>query len=137
MPPSAKYGMPPPSGYGMPAPPPSYMAIALTPSPGLRIFLLVVLSIAGFLTGLASLFGVLGVAGGANSTGDILFFAAFVVLFAVSLLALVGAAIRARWSRWAAIAAGIALSLTCLGLVLGIPILIAAARAPDLAKHRA
>jgi len=32
----------------------------------------------------------------------------------------------------AAIIAGIAISLTCIGLILGIPILVAAVRAPDL-----
>ncbi|MDQ6720635.1 MAG: hypothetical protein M3003_07560 [Candidatus Dormibacteraeota bacterium] len=111
---------------------PSSLQIALTPSPGLRIFLLLVLGIAGFLTGGLTLFGVLGVAGGANSSGDIVFFGAIVLLFAIVLLALVGVAIRARWARLAAIIAGIAISLTCIGLILGIPILIAAARAPDL-----
>ena len=119
-------------GYWMPPPVPSSLQIALTPSPGLRIFLLLVLGIAGFLTGGLSLFGVLGVAGGANSSGDIVFFGATAFLFAIVLLALVGVAIRARWARLAAIIAGIAISLTCIGLILGIPILVAAARAPDL-----
>jgi hypothetical protein len=96
--------------------------------------LLLVLAIAGFLTGCLSLFGVLGVAGGANSSGDIAFFGAIVLLFAIVLLALVGVIIRARWARVAAIVAGIAISLTCVGLILGIPILVAAARVPDL--HR-
>jgi hypothetical protein len=116
----------------MPPPVPSSLQIALTPSPGLRIFLLLVLGIAGFLTGGLSLFGVLGVGGGANSSGDIVFFGAIVLLFALVLLALAGVAIRARWARLAAIIAGIAISLTCVGLILGIPILVAAARAPDL-----
>jgi hypothetical protein len=54
----------------------------------------------------------------------------FIVLFALSLAATIGVAARSRWARIVAIAAGIAISLTCLGLVLGIPILVAAARAP-------
>src|ERR1700730_1640796 len=90
---------PPPVGYGLPPPVPGYAAIALTPSPGLRIFLLVVLSIAAMITGAFSLFGLLGVTGGANSTGDIVLFAVFVALFGIVAGALVGVAIRARWSR--------------------------------------
>jgi hypothetical protein len=132
-PPAPTYWTPPP-GYAMQPnfqmPPP----IDLRPSPGLRIVLLTALAIAMLLTGLFSMFGVLGVAGGARSSGEIGLMAFFVVLFAVSTLALVGVAIRAAWSRWAAIAAGIAVSLTCLGLVLGIPIIITAARAPDLKR---
>jgi hypothetical protein len=108
--------------------------IDLRPSPGLRIVLLTTLAIAMLLTGLFSMFGVLGVAGGAHSSGEIELMAFFIALFAVSTLALVGVAIRAAWSRWAAIAAGIAVSLTCLGLVLGIPIIVTAARAPDLKR---
>jgi hypothetical protein len=42
----------------------------------------------------------------------------------------VGVARRAAWARVTAIIAGVAVSVTCLGLVLGIPIIIAAARAP-------
>ena len=37
---------------------------------------------------------------------------------------------RQRRARWVALADGIVISLTCLGLVLGIPIIVAAARAP-------
>lgn len=117
----------PPPGYWVP-PQPSPWA----PSPGLRIFLMVVLSLAIVPTGLFSLFGVLGVAGGANSPSDILFWSLFIVLLALSILALVGVAIRARWSRVVSIVTGVALSLTCVGLVLGIPILVASLRAPDL-----
>jgi uncharacterized membrane protein len=111
--------------------------VQVVPSPGLRIFLLVVLSLTVVITGLFSLFGVLGVIGGANSLSDILFFGLFVAVFGVELLALVGVAIRAPWSRWAAIVAGIAISLSCLGAILGIPILVAAARAPDLSRKPA
>ena len=121
-------------GYAMP---PAFQmppAIVVTPSPGLRIVLMVMLSLATLIAGFFSLFGVLGVAGGANTGADITLAAVFVVLFVVTTLALVGVAIRASWSRWAAIAAGVAVSLTCLGLVLGIPILITAARAPDLKR---
>jgi hypothetical protein len=64
----------------------------------------------------------------------LVFFGVIAMLFAVSLIATVGVFMRASWARWAAIAAGIASCLTCLGLVLGIPILVASARAPDLTR---
>ena len=126
---SSPAALPPPPSYWAPPPIPSYAPAITRPSPSLRIFLLVVLGIAGLITGLFSVFGILGVSSGADSPEDIFLLALFVILFAVSLLALVGVAIRAPWSRPVAIIAGIAVSLTCLGLVLGIPILIAAARA--------
>jgi hypothetical protein len=89
------------------------------------------------ITGPFSLVCLFGVAGGANSSGDLVFFELVVALFALSALALVGVATRARWSRVAAVVAGIAVSLTCIGLLLGIPILVAAWRAPNLAKQSA
>jgi len=132
MPPPSPYGLaPPPIGYWN-APPP----VSMAPSPGLRIFLIVVLGITTAVTGLFALFGVLGVAGGANDTAAITVAAAFVVLLLASVIALVGVSIRASWARLAAILAGVAVSITCLGLVLGIPILVAAARAPDLSRPR-
>ncbi len=108
----------------------------MAPSPGLRIFLIVMLGITTAVTGLFALFGVLGVAGGANDTAAITVAAAFVVLLLASVIALVGVSIRASWARLAAILAGVAVSITCLGLLLGIPILVAAARAPDLRRQR-
>jgi hypothetical protein len=121
----------PAPAFSMPPP------IPITPSPGLRIFLLVVLGLDAGISGLFALFGVLGVAAGANSSGGIAFAAVSVVLLGISATALVGVAVRASWSRLAAIAAGVAVSLTCLGLVLGIPIVVAAWRAPNLARQRA
>jgi hypothetical protein len=109
--------------------------IDLTPSPGLRIVPIVALAIDALLSGFFALFGVLGTAqGGVNDSGVDLLATFFLLWFAVTLLGLIGVSIRARWSRWVAIAAGIVVSLTCLGLVLGIPILITAARAPDLGR---
>jgi hypothetical protein len=122
----------------MPYATPSFLA----PSPGLRAFLLVVLVAASVIWGLFTVFGILGVSQNAmqSSTfssaqwndfyGGLVFFGIIALLFAISLLATVGVFARASWARWAAIAAGIASCLTCLGLVLGIPILVAAARAP-------
>ena len=132
-PPASTYWKPPP-GYALPQtfqmPPP----IDMRPSPGLRIVLLTTLAIVMLITGLFSLFGVLGVAGGARSNADIELAALFVILFATSTLALVGVAVRSWWSRWVAIVVGVVLTLTCLGSVFGIPILITAARAPDLKR---
>ena len=128
----------------MPAPyaTPSFLA----PAPGLRVFLLVVLVIASVIWGLFTLFGILGISQSAmqratfNSTqwndfyGGLVFFGIIAVLFAISLVATIGVFARTSWGRWAAIAAGIASCLTCLGLVVGIPILVAASRAPGLGR---
>jgi hypothetical protein len=120
--------------------------LVISPSPGLRLFLLVMLVIASVIWGLLTVFGILGVSQNAtqsasfNSTqwnefyGELVFFGLIVVLFLISLIATIGVFARTSWARWAAIAAGIASSLTCLGLIIGIPILVAAARAPGLAK---
>lgn len=128
--------MPPP-----PALPPSYGNLppaytyappqqALKPSPGLRTFLIVALAIDVAATGFMSLFGLLGSVGGSNSSsGDVLLLA-FVVLLALAVVALVAVIVRASWARWVALAAGIAVCFTCLGLIIGIPIIVAAARAP-------
>jgi hypothetical protein len=130
------YGLPPgysvPSpGYPMPPPVPTH------PTPGLRIVLIVALSIAALMTGFLSFGGAVGVSSGASTPGDIGFLVVVLIMFAVTLLALVGSLIRARWARWAAIVAGIAITLTCIGALVGIPILVTAARAPDLTKKPA
>jgi MFS-type transporter involved in bile tolerance (Atg22 family) len=94
------------------------------------MFLLVVLIVTAVITGLFTLFGLFGVAGGATETASIVLLLVFVVLFALSVAATIGVAMRSRWARIVVIATGVAVSLTCLGLVLGIPILVASARAP-------
>lgn len=101
-----------------------------TPSPGLRTFLVVVLTIDVAITGFLTLFGVLGVTGGAQEPGGAILLAIFAVLLALAIAALVGVSLRSFWARWIALAAGIAVSLTCLGSVIGIPIIVAATRAP-------
>jgi hypothetical protein len=116
----------------MQTPPP----VPPAPASGLRIFLLVVLAISVLVLGVFVLAGLLAFAGGANSLTDYTFAAAVAVLFAAVVIALVGVAIRASWSRVAALLAGLALSMTCFGLLLGIPILVAAWRAPDLSRPR-
>lgn len=119
--------MPPP-----PAGPPAYYqgADPLAPSPGLRPFLIVVLVIDALLTGLVTFGGTMAVIQGPDDSGTITLWLVFVAVFALTVAAVVGVIVRARWARWAAVAAGVAISLSCVGLVLGIPIVIAAARAP-------
>jgi len=120
--------------------------ILLAPSPGLRAFLLVALVIASVIWGLFTIFGILGVSQNAMQSASynsgqwndfysgLVFFGIIAVLFLISVVATIGVFARASWARWAAIAAGIASCLTCLGLVIGIPILVAAARAPGLSR---
>jgi hypothetical protein len=120
--------------------------ILLKPSPGLRVFLLVVLVIASVIWGLFTLFGILAVIGNVMSSSTftssqwndfyfgLVFFGIVTAVFAISLVATIGVVARKSWARWTAVAAGIASCLTCLGLVIGIPILVAAARAPGLAR---
>lgn len=126
----------PASRSRMPVPPPidrwqPTAVPAWGPSSGLRQFLLVILVVTSVITGLLALFGLLGVTTG---PGPVDLFVFFVILFALSIAATVGVARRTAWARVIAIIAGSAVSLTCLGLVLGIPIIIAAARAPLRAK---
>ena len=105
------------------------------PTLGLRILLLVMLAVTGMISALFSFFGLLGVSNGYIIPGDILFAAVVLFLFGASLLAFAGILIQASWARPAAIIAGTAISLTCLGMVVGIPILIAASRA-NLSRAR-
>lgn len=127
--PAQQAPMPPP-----PAGPPYFYGAspgaAWAPSPGLRPFLIVVLVIDAVLTGAIALGGTLGVIGGANDASAIALWLVFVALFVLTAAALVGVFLRARWARWASIAAGIGISLTCIGLIIGIPVIVAAARAP-------
>lgn len=110
------------------------------PSPGLRPFLMVVLVISDILTGLLAAAGLLallqyfGVIGPESEPTDPSVFALigfFFLLFALLLGATVGVARRSgTWARVVTIVAGVALCFTCLGIVLGIPIIVAGARAP-------
>ena len=134
--PATQAPVPPP-----PMVPPSYYAVppAATygwqPSPGLRPLLIVCLAIEVLVTALFSLAGVAGETQSPDAFG-IGLLAAFIVLFALAATALVAVLMRLPWARWVALASGIALSLTCLGAVIGIPIIVTAARAP-LGRARA
>lgn len=118
--------------------PPPYTFPA--PSPGLRPFLIVFLVIADVFTGLLAVAGLLAFADelgwlghdttqmDAGANGLVAFFE---VLFLITLIATIGVVRRSGlWARIVTIAAGVLLCITCLGLVLGIPIIVAAARAP-------
>jgi len=84
------------------------------------------------LFGLFALLGYLGL-GGSSTTPDpltVAWIAVLLVTFPLTLVATIGVARRSSWARVATIMAGATLSLTCLGIVVGIPILASAARAP-------
>jgi hypothetical protein len=131
-------------GYPMPGPAPIFNMpppVLIQPSPGLRIVLIVSLSLAAVLAGLVSLVAIFGTVSdstsGISTSGDIVFLVIVSVMFAVTVVALVGSVIRARWSRVVAIIAGVAVTLTCIGALVGIPIIVTAARAPDLTRKPA
>ena len=125
----------PPAGDWAPPPVQSHAPVHAKRTLGLRVLLLVALAVTGMISALFSFFGLLGVSNGYISPGDILFAAVVLFLFGASLLAFAGILIQASWARPAAIIAGTAISLTCLGMVVGIPILIAASRA-NLSRAR-
>ena len=124
--------MVPPSYYSMPPP----ATFNWAPSPGLRVFLIVFLVLQALVFGLFLAAGVIAFATGTADPSSVVFLVVVLVLFALPAIALVGVLRRAAWARWVSLAAGIASTLTCLGSVLGIPILVSAARAP-LGKPRA
>jgi hypothetical protein len=106
----------------------------------------VVLIVADVVTGLFAIFGLLALAQYLGllgfqqengETGAFVLIAIFLLLFAVTLAATIGAFRRSRWARPVVIVAGSLLSLTCLGVVLGIPIIVAGARAPMKKEPRA
>lgn len=126
--------------YTPPPPPPGYTGGGtpsyLRPSPGLRIVLIIALSLEALLTGFLSfVFLITVLQQGGDAISYILGFS-FLAIFVISGLALLGVSLRTAWSRWAAIAAGILISWTCIGAVIGIPVLVTAARAPDLTPRR-
>jgi hypothetical protein len=116
-------------------PPPSYQLPG--PSPGLRRFLIVMLVISSVLSGVVAGAGLLAIVGFVTDPtgtpadpGAILLIALFEVLFALTLAATIMVVRRSRGARVVSLVTGVAYSLTCLGLVLGIPIVIASIRAP-------
>lgn len=116
----------PPSYYAVPPPATS----GWKASPGLRPFLIVFLILQALVFGLFTIAGIAAIAQGSTDPGSIVFELVLSVLFVLPAVALVGVLLRTLWARWVALASGIAVSLTCLGAVLGIPIVVSAARAP-------
>ena len=132
--PAPAYPQPPPP------PPPPYSGggtpFYLKPSPGLRIVLLIALVMDVGLTGTLTLIFLTTALATERMAIDFILTFAFAALFGLAVAALVGVAIRAVWSRWLAIASGILISFTVVGLLVGLPILVTAARAPDLTPRR-
>jgi len=121
---------PPPPSYAYLPPAYSYAPAAAAPPRSLRVILIVMLAVTGVLSGLMSLAGTIGVTGGNTSAVSVSLWLLFIAIFLLSAGALVGVARRSTWGRWVALAAGMAVCFTCLGAVIGIPIIYAAARAP-------
>lgn len=135
---------PPPSFYYSPVPPPPPPPGRIPgvspywytkPSPGLRIVLIVALAIELILAGLLSFAFIIAAASGGQDAFSYGLGALCLIVFVVSGAALIGAILRAPWARWVAIAAGILVSWTCIGLVLGIPIFVTAGRL-EIASHQ-
>ena len=119
------------------APPPLLpipAAAAPAPTPGLRIVLLVFLALMTAGTGVLALAFTVTVFSGDFGPLDLALGAAVIYMFGLSIGAIVGVSMRTVWSRWVAIACGILACWTIVGIVLGIPILVTAARAPDLKR---
>jgi hypothetical protein len=130
----------PAPAYAQPPPPPPYSGGGtpsyLKPSPGLRIVLLIALVMDVGLTGTLTLIFLTTALQTERTAIDFILAFAFAALFGLAVAALVGVAIRAVWSRWLALASGILISFTVVGLLVGLPILVTAARAPDLTPRR-
>ncbi len=108
---------------------------------GMRGLLIATLAVSDLLTLALALFGLLaildykGMLGrpaaepSANDAAGWVLIVIFELLFVITIAATAGVLTRARWARAACYVAGVALVLTCLGLVLAVPIFYAASRA--------
>ena len=117
--------------------PPVYLSTASysRPLPGLRIALLVCLALATAGTGFMVLGAALTVSSGDFGPMDFALGFAFVAMFGLSIASIVGVSMRTVWAKWLAIGCGLLISWTVVGLLLGIPIIVTAARAPDLMRR--
>jgi hypothetical protein len=88
-------------------------------------------------SGLLTLVGTIAIFGGSTESGSLVLFAVVAILFGLSLAGTIGVARRSAWARVVAIIAGFAVSLTCIGLLFGIPILVSAFTAPNLTRSPA
>jgi hypothetical protein len=125
---------PPPAPYRLPP-----------PSPGLRTFLLLVLGIAAVVTSALGALGTFALADYAGMAGpydgapiemlDYVLIGYFWLAAGATLAATAGVAVRGGTvARVVTIVAGVILSVSCVGSVLGIPMLVAAIRAPMSAR---
>ena len=125
-------------GYQWQPPPPYRFP---DPSPGLRTFLLVMLAVADVISLAFAALGAFAMAGYAGFLGpydgpppDAFGYGLWIyfeVVSAILLVATIGVVTRSGlWARIVTIVAAVAISVSCLGAVLGIPILISAIRAP-------
>ena len=64
-----------------------------------------------------------------TTAGAIGFSVLFLLIFTAAVLALVGIVRRASWARAMAIVAGVAFCLSCVGILLGVPVIVGAATA--------
>ncbi len=105
------------------------------PTPGLRTALLACLVIASVIFGGISLVGLIAVSGSSSDPSTLPFFGVCFTLFGLSLASTIAVSLQRRPSKLLAIITGVALCLTCVGAVLGIPILITASRATNLTRR--
>ena len=107
------------------APKPAWMRLA-----SLRRYLLAMLIITDVLAGIFTVFGLVGVTGGATDTGSVALFVFFTTIFVLSMGATVGVVVQSRWYRAVSIIVGLLMFFTVVGAVIGIPMMIVAARLP-------
>ena len=123
---------PPPSAIasqpGLPPPPP------VAPGRALRIVVLVALALVAVPDAFFVLTGTVAESqmwsGGQQDVEGLLFLLGFVAILVLAVLGFVGMWMRTNWGRWVAFAAGIGATLTCVGALLGILIIVGALRAP-------
>lgn len=119
------------------APPPRYAGAPAPPSTGPVILPVWVAIILGIGCGMSLLPGIVFVvvlftqADPQTIAGAIAFSALFGLIFSAAVVALVGIVRRAAWARAMAIVAGVTFCLSCVGIILGVPVIIGAATAGE------
>ena len=101
-------------------------------SSNMRIVLLIFLGLMTVGAGFLALGFTLVVTSGDYGPLDVTLDATAIYMFGLSIAAIVGVSMRTVWAKWLAIGCGLLACWTGAGLVLGIPIIFTASRAPDL-----
>lgn len=96
----------------------------------LRRWMLALLIIVDVLFGIFALTGLVGVTGGENDTFSVILFVYFAVVLALAIIGTIAVVVRARWVREVSIIVALGVSVTVVGLVLGVPIWIVASKLP-------